>query len=121
MAILLLIFTFHTLKLRIFSVTPGLMLTKCLDSSRQFLPGLLDPRLLLEDFLIRDADLAHQRLARIDEGRWVLLDVGSGRGLAAGRVLGDVEMGGDARQQLVVSNPGTCGPGNIKMLDSRVG
>ena len=51
------------------------MLTKCLNSSRQFLPGLLDPGLLLEDFLIRDADLTHQRLARVDEGRWVLLDI----------------------------------------------
>ena len=118
MAILLLIFTFHTHKLRIFSARPGLVLTKCLNSSGQFLPGLLDPRLLLEDFLIRDADLAHQRLARVDEGRRVLLDIGSGRGLAAGWVLGDVEMGGDARQQLVVSNPGTCGPGNIKILVS---
>ena len=91
------------------------MLTKCLNSSRQFLPGLLDPGLLGRDLGLGHGHLAHQRLARVDEGRGVLVDGGEGGGLAAGRVLRDVEVGGDARQQLVVRDAGTRGPGYNKI------
>ena len=81
----------------------------------QFLPRLFDLCFLLEDLLIRHADPAHQGLARVDEGRRVLLDVCLRGALAAGRVLGDVKVGGDAGQQLVVRDPGAGGSG-VKML-----